>query len=588
MANRALADALSQASEAAYGVAKFAPDGDTTAALAVQGSDARLTAAADLAAHLADTTAAHPAEAISVTALGAIDATDVQTALEELAGGDGLAAIVHGATGKTTPVDADETLLLDSAATFGLKKLTWANVKATLKTYFDTLYGNVTGQSSSVDAEIALFSGTGGKTIKRMAGSGLVKVASGVASVATANTDYATPNQDTTGKSAKADALNSATTVVNVAAATAPTTGQVLTATDATHATWQDPSGGMPAAADVTYDNSTSLLAATDVQAAIDEVVGDLAAGAAPTGAAGGVLGGTYPNPSFAADMATQAELDAAVAGLQPLDADLTTIAGLTATTNNMLMAVASAWASRTPTQVKAALGLTPGTDIQAWDADLDTLAGLTPTTDNIIQSVAGAWASRTPAQVRTTLALVVGTNVQAWDADLDAIAGLAHTRGNLIRGGASAWEAVALGSAGQRVKSNGTDAVWGDDYTTITFVIDGGGATITTGVKGDIEVPDDLTITRATLLADQSGSIVVDIFKCTYSNYDAGSTHPVSGDKITSSAPPTISSATKAQDSTLTGWTTALSAGDILRFNVNSITTCQRATLSLRCKRAS
>lgn len=46
----------------------------------------------------------------------------------------------HAATSKTTPVDADELPLADSAASFVLKKLTWANLKATLKTYLDTLY----------------------------------------------------------------------------------------------------------------------------------------------------------------------------------------------------------------------------------------------------------------------------------------------------------------------------------------------------------------------------------------------------------------------------------------------------------------
>jgi hypothetical protein len=47
---------------------------------------------------------------------------------------------IHGATGKSTPVDADELALIDSAASNVLTKLTWANLKATLKTYFDSIY----------------------------------------------------------------------------------------------------------------------------------------------------------------------------------------------------------------------------------------------------------------------------------------------------------------------------------------------------------------------------------------------------------------------------------------------------------------
>ena len=47
-------------------------------------------------------------------------------------------------------------------------------------------FGDVVGQASSVDSEIALFSGVGGKTIKRATGSGLVKATSGVYSTVTA------------------------------------------------------------------------------------------------------------------------------------------------------------------------------------------------------------------------------------------------------------------------------------------------------------------------------------------------------------------------------------------------------------------
>jgi len=67
-------------------------------------------------------------------------------------GGPSTAPETVAATGKTTPVDADQLPLVDSAASNVLKKLTWANVKATLKTYFDTLYTNNTGTVTSVSA----------------------------------------------------------------------------------------------------------------------------------------------------------------------------------------------------------------------------------------------------------------------------------------------------------------------------------------------------------------------------------------------------------------------------------------------------
>ena len=103
----------------------------------------------------------------------------------DLVGGD-VAADTHAAASKTPPVDADEIPLVDSAATFGLKKLTWANVKATLKTYFDTLYPSGSGTSSGTN--------TGDQTItltSDVTGSGTGSFATTIASAAVTNAKMA-------------------------------------------------------------------------------------------------------------------------------------------------------------------------------------------------------------------------------------------------------------------------------------------------------------------------------------------------------------------------------------------------------------
>lgn len=83
------------------------------------------------------------------------DIWDSTTHSLRISGGSGGSAVetqTHSATSKTTPVDADEIPLVDSASSFGLKKLTWANLKATLKTYLDTLYAPTTQRSYALMA----------------------------------------------------------------------------------------------------------------------------------------------------------------------------------------------------------------------------------------------------------------------------------------------------------------------------------------------------------------------------------------------------------------------------------------------------
>ncbi|MEY3400443.1 MAG: hypothetical protein RLZZ86_40 [Cyanobacteriota bacterium] len=119
------------------------------------------------------------------------------------------------------------------------------------------------------------------------------------------------------------------------------------------------------------------------------------------------------------------------------------------------------------------------------------------------------------------------------------------------------------------------------DAYDNLQIVIDGGGSTITTGVKADLVVPYNCTVLGWDILANASGSIVVDVWKDTYANFP-----PTVADTITGTEKPTLSSAQKNQDTALTSWTTTLTRNDILRFNVDSATTVTRVTLSIRIRR--
>jgi len=115
-----------------------------------------------------------------------------------------------------------------------------------------------------------------------------------------------------------------------------------------------------------------------------------------------------------------------------------------------------------------------------------------------------------------------------------------------------------------------------------INLILNEGGNPLSTGIKGVFVVPYNGEITQYTMLADQTGSIVIDLWKDTYANYP-----PTDADSIAGAGtPPTISSAIKSQDSTLTSWTKTFSAGDIFMVNIDSATTVTWVTLELRIRR--
>jgi len=128
---------------------------------------------------------------------------------------------------------------------------------------------------------------------------------------------------------------------------------------------------------------------------------------------------------------------------------------------------------------------------------------------------------------------------------------------------------------------TSGTSGTSGDSNGVLNFVIDGGGLPITTGITYDIEWRFSANITGWSIVADQIGSIIVDIWEDNYDNFP-----PTIENTITGSEKPTLSNTLKNQDLSLTTWTSSVTTGDWWRINVDSATTVTRVTVSIHYTR--
>jgi hypothetical protein len=113
-----------------------------------------------------------------------------------------------------------------------------------------------------------------------------------------------------------------------------------------------------------------------------------------------------------------------------------------------------------------------------------------------------------------------------------------------------------------------------------IGATFDGAGVALTSGATQTtyFTSPYACTISAWNATVD-TGTITIDVWKIA-----TGTAIPTSANTITASALPAISTGTAKHSTTLTGWTTTVSANDIFGFNINAVASATKASIVLEC----
>ena len=112
----------------------------------------------------------------------------------------------------------------------------------------------------------------------------------------------------------------------------------------------------------------------------------------------------------------------------------------------------------------------------------------------------------------------------------------------------------------------------------TVNYVIDSGSLPMQVGDKGKLTIDVTGVIENIRVLSDQTGDIVLDIGKTSFADYP-------NFNSITASQRVQLVNTNKYFDDVLNNWTTTITAGDILRFDVISVNNIRRLIISLKLK---